>query len=242
MQGSDFDKLVCEDEFLGERVNSIMFHSMIVSHLAYKVGKELELDEEVCYELAYAGILHDIGKIHLDNQLRKIEKSKKNDVYTSADTIRYVRNHSIDSYNALKKRGFSEYILDTVLYHHENYDGTGYPKGLNGNDIPLGARILRVCDVFAALVDRRIYRAAFDIDVAMETMIDEVKNYDMKVFLAFQRIIHDEDMEQFIEWIVEHNRELTKKADAKKREQKAKKRYKYKRKQRKSGGNENGTN
>jgi len=244
MQEAEFDEPVCEDDFLNEHVNSILFHSMIVSHLAYKVGKELGFSDEICYELANAGILHDIGKIHLDNQLRQLEKSKKNGMGSEADANRYVRNHSIYGYYALKDRGFSEYILDSVLYHHENYDGTGYPDGLNGNDIPQGARILRVCDVFAALVDRRVYRAALDLDVAVETMIDEVKNYDMKVFLAFQRVIHEDDMVEFSNWIVEHNRENAEKADAKKREQKARKKkyYRLKRKRKSVGGNKNGSN
>ena len=135
-----------------------------------------------------------------------------------AEEMRYVRNHSIYSYNALKERDCSDYILDAVLYHHENFDGTGYPEGLNGNDIPQGARILRVCDVFSALVDRRIYREPLDIDSAVETMIDEVKNYDMKIFLAFQRVIHEDEMEILLSWIVEHNQNVEKRIEEKKQE------------------------
>ena len=105
-----------------------------------------------------------------------------------------------------------------MLYHHENFDGTGYPEGLNGNDIPQGARILRVCDVFSALVDRRIYREPLDIDSAVETMIDEVKNYDMKIFLAFQRVIHEDEMEILLSWIVEHNQNVEKRIEEKKQE------------------------
>ena len=56
-----------------------------------------------------------------------------------------------------------------------------------------GARILRVCDVFAALISNRPYRSAFDVDTAMDLMIEEVKNFDMKVFLAFQRMVNADD-------------------------------------------------
>ena len=59
--------------------------------------------------------------------------------------------------------------------------------------IPEGARILRVCDVFAALISNRPYRSAFDVDTAMELMIEEVKNFDMKIFLAFQRMVNADD-------------------------------------------------
>ena len=89
-------------------------------------------------------------------------------------------------------------ILKSILYHHENYDGTGYPANLSGEEIPLGARILRVCDTFSALVSNRPYRSAFDKDTAVELMIDEIKNFDVGVFLAFQRVIHQEDIEDVI--------------------------------------------
>ena len=76
------------------------------------------------------------------------------------------------------------------MYHHENYDGTGYPENLAGEEIPIGGRILRVCDVFAALSSDRPYRTAFDVATVVELMIDEIKNFDMEVFLTFQRVIH----------------------------------------------------
>ena len=91
----------------------------------------------------------------------------------------------------LKDRGYSDSICESVLYHHENYDGTGYPYNLEGRNIPLGARILRVCDVFCALIDERPYRSAFPPETAVELMIEENKNYDMQVFLTFMRVIHD---------------------------------------------------
>ena len=77
---------------------------------------------------------------------------------------------------------------------------------------------MRVCDVFSALVDRRIYREPLDIDSAVETMIDEVKNYDMKIFLAFQRVIHEDEMEILLSWIVEHNQNVEKRIEEKKQE------------------------
>ena len=82
--------------------------------------------------------------------------------------------------------------MKIVLSHHECYDGSGYPDGLMGEDIPIGARIIKVTDEFAALISDRPYRKAFDIDTAVSIMIDEVKNLDMKVFILFQRLIHEE--------------------------------------------------
>ena len=85
---------------------------------------------------------------------------------------------------------YSDFVLKSILYHHENYDGSGYPSNKSGEEIPIGARILRVCDVFAALRSDRPDRKAFDMETVMELMIEEVKNFDMQVFLAFQRVVH----------------------------------------------------
>ena len=101
------------------------------------------------------------------------------------------RNLLGDRYEELKDQDYSETVLQSILYHHENYDGSGYPSNLSGDSIPLGARILRVCDVYAALISDRPYRKAFDVSSVIELMIDEIKNFDMEVFLAFQRVVHD---------------------------------------------------
>ena len=104
--------------------------------------------------------------------------------------MRFVRTHSTLGYELLQGRGYSDFVLESILYHHENYDGTGYPANLAGEKIPFGARILRICDVYCALTSDRPYRSAFTRKQAMELMTEEVKNFDLKMFLAFQRVIH----------------------------------------------------
>lgn len=201
-----------ERSFLERDAANIIGHSIVVSKLACLVGKEMGIPDELCRELALAGVMHDIGKIQLDSFLEVSQHSKTaefrkiqrmvGDGQLDTDEVQYVRMHSKFSYEILKEYGYSDIVLDTVLYHHENYDGTGYPEGLQGTDIPMGARILRVCDVFAALIGKRLYRDAFDVDTAAAIMIDEIKNYDMQVFLAFQRVIHDLETEELLDWLV----------------------------------------
>ena len=72
------------------------------------------------------------------------------------------------------------------------YDGSGFPSNLKEDEIPIGARILRICDVFAALISDRPYRRAFSWEKAVAIMIEEIKNFDLKLFLCFLEIIHDE--------------------------------------------------
>lgn len=164
-------------------------HGICVSNLACRVAREMGMPEAQCHELAIAGVLHDVGKLEVWRY-----------IYQQGDTLnieemRYVRSHPTLGYTMLVQEGYSEFILESILYHHENYDGTGYPANRAGKDIPVGARILRVCDVFAALIADRPYRRAFSLDAAVELMIDEVKNFDMKVFLAFLTVIHQEGIE-----------------------------------------------
>ena len=167
---------------------SELHHGMLVSNLAYAVAEEMGLPHEQCYELAIAGMLHDIGKLKLTSYINGQEQDP-----LVIEELKYVRMHSSLGYEELKDQGYSELVLQSVLYHHENYDGSGYPSNLSENSIPLGARILRVCDVYAALSSDRPYRKAFDVSTVIELMIDEIKNFDMEVFLAFQRVVHNNE-------------------------------------------------
>ena len=174
------------DRILDLDLSSELNHGIVVSNLAYDVAKELGQNEEFCYQMAIAGILHDIGKLKLTGYIDGQEKDP-----LLIEELKYVRMHSALGYEELKDQGYSDIVLESILYHHENDDGTGYPANLSGKEIPLGARILRVCDVYAALSSDRPYRKAFDITTVIDLMIDEIKNFDMEVFLAFQRVIHE---------------------------------------------------
>lgn len=169
-------------------------HGIMVSNLTYLIAREMKLDEDMCYDMAVAGLVHDIGKLKLSPYLYG-----RNEGSLAVEEMKYMRMHSKISYDIIRHYDFSYFTLETVLHHHECYDGSGYPDNLKGEDIPIGARVLKVADTFAALVSDRPYRKAFSHEAAMEIMIDEVKNFDMKVFIAFQRVIHEEKTIQIIE-------------------------------------------
>ena len=173
------------DRILDFDLSAELNHGVVVSNLAYAVAVEMGLDEEFCYQMAIAGMLHDIGKLKLTGYINGQERDP-----LLIEELKYVRMHSSLGYEELKDQGYSDIVLQSILYHHENYDGSGYPSNLSENSIPLGARILRVCDVYAALSSDRPYRKAFDVSTVIELMIDEIKNFDMEVFLAFQRVVH----------------------------------------------------
>lgn len=181
-----------KQEILNSDMYYNLMHGICVSNIAHDIGIELGMSDIQCYELAIGGVLHDIGKLKLSDYLYgRSEDTLK------VEEMTYVRMHSSIGYEILRDKGYSDFVLDSVLYHHENYDGSGYPKNLKGDEIPVGARILRTCDVFAALISDRPYRKAFDVDTAIELMIDEVKNFDMKIFLAFMKVINRGDSPKY---------------------------------------------
>lgn len=180
---------------IGGGLESELSHGVCVSNLAYKVAKELLLDEKMCYNLAVMGFLHDVGKQEMAKNVQK--RGAEN--ILRVEEMRYLRTHSVLGYEILKEQGYPEELAEWVLYHHENYDGTGYPSNLAGEAIPLGARILRVCDVFAALTTDRAYRPAYPVSKALEQMMSEAKNYDMKVFLALMNLVNTSDTETLLD-------------------------------------------
>jgi len=194
------ERFEVEDSML-EDMQDAIDHGIIVSYLAGNLTRELGMDESFCNEMARAGMVHDIGKLKLGEYLygRRRESLK-------IEEMKYVRMHPTLGYEILKNmKLYPDVILEGVYHHHENFDGSGYPSNLSGFAIPVSSRILRICDVFAALVSERPYRAAFDIDTAVQMMIDEVKNFDMKIFLAFLRIVNDDKFEVLKNYIKEAN-------------------------------------
>ncbi|MCR5295031.1 MAG: HD domain-containing protein [Lachnospiraceae bacterium] len=162
-------------------------HGTYVSRLSMELADELGKGRQERYELGMAGLVHDIGKLRLANYIYGTEKIVSPLVI---EEMKYVRMHSMLSYQILKEKGFDDYILTAVRCHHENYDGSGYPDNLEGESIPESSRILRVCDVYAALTSDRPYRKRFSEDEAISLMIDEINHFDMRIFLAFERVVH----------------------------------------------------
>ena len=116
-------------------LSSELHHGMLVSNLAYAVAEELGLPHKQCYDLAIAGMLHDIGKLKLTSYINGQEQDP-----LVIEELKYVRMHSTLGYEELKDQGYSDFVLESILYHHENYDGSGYPSNKAGEEIPIGAQ------------------------------------------------------------------------------------------------------
>lgn len=134
-------------------------HSDRVSKYSVLIGEKLGLSKHDLELLKIGGLFHDIGKIGIpDNILLKTDKLT-NDEYEE------IKKHPSIGAHILENSSIFENIIPIVLYHHEKYDGTGYPKRLKGKDIPLLARIVAVADSFDAMTSKRAYRNSLPLDV-----------------------------------------------------------------------------
>ena len=157
-------------------------HSVRVAAYSREIARRYGKSQKEQEDIYYIGLLHDIGKIGIPDEI-----ITKNTTLSDREYL-MVKTHPQIGGDILKNISEIPYIDVGARWHHERYDGTGYPKNLAGEQIPFEARIIRVCDVFVALISDRPYRKAFPVEVAIEMMIDEVKNFDMRIFLAFQRL------------------------------------------------------
>jgi putative nucleotidyltransferase with HDIG domain len=171
-------------------------HGILVSKLSYFLAKQMELEEAYCYSMAEAGLIHDIGKLRLGKFLYGRNKNA-----LVVEEMKYIRMHSSIGYEILLEYGYSDEICEAVYHHHENYDGSGYPHNIKGESIPIGARIIRICDVYATLISDRRNRIAYDKETAIKLMIEEIKNFDMRIFLTFVSAVNMEEFKEIDEFI-----------------------------------------
>ncbi|RKY95842.1 MAG: hypothetical protein DRQ06_02825 [Candidatus Hydrothermota bacterium] len=142
-------------------------HQMKVAELAAAIAREMGLDKRRVRTIYVAGMLHDIGKIHIPAEILS-----KPSALTEAE-MNIIKTHPVVGYDILKNIDFDGPVAEIVLQHHERLDGSGYPRGLKGDEILLEARILGVADVVEAMASHRPYRPAMGIDKALE----EIKKY-----------------------------------------------------------------
>ncbi|MBA3376625.1 MAG: HD domain-containing protein [Actinobacteria bacterium] len=170
------DLVAAEEAFLGSHVRALLVdlaekdayteeHTRRVALRAAQVGEELGLAPERLRDLAVGGLLHDIGKLSIPDEILKRPGP------LSQPEFELVEEHPERGKRLLRDLGgFSESVLRLVCDHHERLDGSGYPQGLGRSELELDTRILSVCDVYDALMSRRVYRAAWTHDEAIRLL------------------------------------------------------------------------
>ncbi len=159
-------------------------HSERVAHYAGKVGEKMGVSLEELRQLEYGAFLHDVGKLEI---LR--ETLNKKEPLSQAEWD-LVHQHPLWGAEILKPIKTLQPIIPMVIHHHENFDGSGYPDGLQGEEIPFFARILRVVDSFDAMTTNRPYRRALSVKEALKELDHcRGRQYDPRVVDAFREVL-----------------------------------------------------
>ncbi len=163
---------------------NIVQHSIRVSKLAERIGYALGLDDEICQCIAVSGMFIDLGKLAMDTEVFNSSRD------LTADEFDYVKQHTTKSTQILMQANhISKDVLMNIIHHHENFDGSGYPNQLVGKQIPLGARVLKICDVFYALVEKRPFREDYSKKEALKIMERTPQHYDPEIMPIFRDIV-----------------------------------------------------
>lgn len=184
-----------EEAYLGPRVRALMVrlehrdisteeHTRRVALLAARVGEELRLSAIARRHLAVGGLLHDIGKLSVPLEILQKPASLTDEEYAA------IKRHPADGRRLLEELGgFPETVRGLVSDHHERLDGSGYPRGLNAEQMSVETRILAVVDVYDALVSDRVYRAAWTPERAFGLLEEESHAYDQTVVAALKKTV-----------------------------------------------------
>ncbi|PHS56192.1 MAG: diguanylate cyclase [Sulfurimonas sp.] len=175
---NDLVSTILDDEFTIKSLMSIVAHnfyththSLNVAIYSISLGAYLGLRKDTLKELGEVALLHDLGKNKIDANI-----INKKGILTPTE-FTYMKKHSLHGYIIAIEIGITnKNTLDGIKHHHEKMDGTGYPSGLKGKDIPLFARIVCICDIFDGLVSKKSYKDAMTTFDSLKLMKIEMKN------------------------------------------------------------------
>lgn len=193
---SGADLVASEDIFLGSHVRALTVrladkdeyterHTRRVALRAVQVGEALGLSASRLRTLAIGALVHDIGKLSVPDAILKKPGPLDDEEYA------IIKEHPERGYRLLNELGgFSDAVRHLVRDHHERLDGGGYPRGLSERQIDLDTRVLTVCDVYDALISKRVYRGAWAHEEAMELLHRETGvAFDARCVAALERVV-----------------------------------------------------
>ena len=165
-----------------------MGHSERVAKYSVEIGKKMNMSDEEIKNLYIGALLHDIGKIGISEAI-----INKPDKLTDAE-FQEIKTHPSRGAMIIEPAKFLKEKVPLIKYHHERYDGKGYPEGLKGEEIPLMARIICCADSFDAMTSKRAYRDTMPLDFARKEIIRcSETQFDPKIVNAFLEVLADEE-------------------------------------------------
>jgi putative nucleotidyltransferase with HDIG domain len=162
----------------------VIIHGRQVAAMAVRIGQKLGMDRVSLRYLRWGALLHDIGKLQIDGRILYKPGPLDDNEWD------VIRQHPIYSYDMAAPQPLLQPVLDILLYHHEQWAGGGYPYGLQGEEIPLSARICAVADVWDALRSNRCYHKAWSAAAAREHIAERAgTHFDPRVVQAFLPLV-----------------------------------------------------
>ncbi|MCK5861286.1 MAG: HD domain-containing protein, partial [Candidatus Hydrogenedentes bacterium] len=169
-------------------------HTLRVTNFAVKMARELKWDEEKISEVKRGGVLHDIGKIAVDNAI--LGKPGK----LTEEEFAQMQVHPDRGADLLREVKFLHPLISYCLCHHEKWDGSGYPCGLKGEDIPIEGRIIAVADAFDAMTSTRPYRKGMAPDIAIERLKEgKEKQFDATMVDALEKCFESGKIDRILQ-------------------------------------------
>lgn len=160
------------------------YHSTNVSFYARMVAREMNLDPAEVRRIDLAGLLHDIGKIAIPDQI--LQKPGP----LTAEEWLLVQTHAAIGASILAQASHLQHLVPLVRHHHERHDGKGYPDGLKGDEIPLGAMIINLADSFDTMTTRRVYRSPLSLEAGLAELVRcSGTQFHPEVVAAMERVV-----------------------------------------------------
>lgn len=162
-------------------------HSRNVTAYALRIAQEMKLPTQIIENIKHAGLLHDIGKIGIKDEILFKTENLNNEEWLQ------IKKHPLKGEEIIKSLPFLAEIAGMIRHHHERFDGHGYPQGIKGKNIELGARILTVADSFDAMTSDRPYRKALSLEGAKRQLINgKGTQFDPEIVDCFLQILEKE--------------------------------------------------
>jgi len=201
---SRLETLMAFGKAISKRDTDTGAHNYRVSLYSIAIAEELKINISDKRDLIRGSFLHDIGKIGIsDNILLKPGK-------LTEEEFNIMKNHVIKGAEIIEDISWLSRAKDVVLYHHEKYDGSGYPFGLKGDDIPINAAIFAIADVFDALTSKRPYKEPFSYEKSIEiisqgsgthfnpAMVEVFKKISKKLYLEISALESEENLKELL--------------------------------------------
>lgn len=164
--------------------NYTYMHSVAVCAMMVALARELKMTEEQVRDAGYAGLLHDVGKMAVPEAI--LNKPGQ----LSDEEFQVIKSHPQKGQEILLRTGdIPQMVIDVCLHHHEKYDGSGYPYGLNSKDISVYARMGAICDVYDAITSNRPYKKGWGPADSLQRMAQWKGHFDPALFQSFVKVI-----------------------------------------------------